>query len=243
MNFSKEDWERVMAEPAELVQEEEAPITEPELPEEPEEAFFTAERAPAFVDRDDPDDSVEAEEAEKEVAAKGPMSAFEWMEAAIFALIAIALIFAFVMRTVGVDGDSMNYTLLHGDKLLLSSYPTYIPERGDIVVIYRDNDEPLIKRVIAVEGDTLDIDPHTGEVILNGEVLEEPYLEFEFTPRVQFSGEVVVPDGCIFVVGDNRPSSHDSRYDDIGFVEVSEVMGKALLRVAPLERFGSIYND
>lgn len=180
-----------------------------------------------------------APDTKAESGTSSVMSAFEWVEAAVFALIAIALVFAFLLRTVGVDGDSMNNTLIDQDKLILSSYP-YIPQRGDIVVINRTDEEPLIKRVIAVAGDTLDIDDESGEVILNGEVLDEPYLDCK-TNRAAFSGEVVIPEGCVFVMGDNRPASHDSRYTDIGFVSISDIMGKALLRIAPLSKFGSIY--
>lgn len=233
MNFSKDDWERALSAEGEVTDIEETPTIPGEAP-----IFRENEEGETLSETESKD------EAEETVGPKlkSPLSVFEWVEAAIFALIAISLIFAFVLRTVGVDGDSMNYTLLNGDKLLLSSYP-YTPERGDIVVINRYNDEPLIKRVIAVGGDTLDIDPDTGKVILNGAVLEEDYLDFTFTPRIHFSGEVIVPDGSIFVMGDNRSASHDSRYSDIGFVPLSDVMGKALLRIAPFESFGSIYED
>lgn len=223
MNFSKEDWEQGLAAPP-----KEEPIAE-EIP-----VFSKDENQPA-------EETVQVKTAPEKVN-KPPKALFEWIEAAVAALIAISLIFAFVMRTVGVDGDSMNNTLLNGDRLLLSSYP-YTPERGDIVVINRENDEPLIKRVIAVGGDTLDIDAESGKVILNGKELEEPYLDVTYTPRAHFSGEVVVPDDCIFVMGDNRTGSHDSRYNDIGFVKVSNVMGKALWRVAPIHSFGSIYSE
>lgn len=176
-----------------------------------------------------------------EAAAKHSFTAFEWAEAAIFALIAIAVVFAFGVRTVGVDGSSMSDTLKDGDKLILSSY-IYTPVRGDIVVINRENDEPLIKRVIAVAGDKLDIND-IGEVVLNGKVLNEPYLDCDSTPRCYFDEAVTIPDGHVFVMGDNRWDSHDSRYSDIGFVDVQEIMGKALWRIAPFDKFGTIYEQ
>ena len=135
----------------------------------------------------------------------------------------------------------MQYTLMNHDRLILTNL-FYKPERGDIVVINRYTQEPLVKRIIAVGGDTLDIDAETGEVILNGEVLEEPYLDC-FTPRNPLTGEVTIPEGHLFVMGDNRGNSHDSRSGDIGFVSEKDIMGKAVFRIWPLNQFGGLYEE
>ena len=97
--------------------------------------------------------------------------------------------------------------------------------------------EPLIKRVIAVGGDTLSIED--GQVYLNGELLSEPYLN-QTTPAFELSGTVTVPEGHVFVMGDNRWDSHDSRWNDIGFVEVGDIVGKVFWRIWPLSSFGAV---
>ena len=101
---------------------------------------------------------------------------YDFVEVAAFALVMVAVLFAFFIRIVGVDGTSMQDTLQDGDRLLLTK-TFYNPERGDIIVVNRNNDTPVIKRVIAVAGDTVEIDPVYARVILNGEVLnEESYV-------------------------------------------------------------------
>lgn len=250
MDFSKEDWVKALMTDGvkEVVEtdptDEESEGLEEDLPivpddfqkptEAPSEAVAETEEPVAAMDR-------EVEAAFDKKTGSKTMSLFEWMEAAIFALIAIVVVFAFGVRTVGVDGASMNYTLLDGDKLLLSSW-WYEPTHGDIVVVRRTNEKPLIKRVIACEGDRLDIDELTGKVILNGKVLSEPYL-YCSTPREGFTGEVIVPEGYVFVMGDNRINSMDSRHPSIGFIAVEDIMGKALWRIAPLGSFGPIYDS
>ncbi len=108
-------------------------------------------------------------------------SVYEWVETALWALVAVTLVFSFLFRLVGVDGSSMANTLHHGDRLVLTT-AFYTPDYGDIVVIRRDNGQPIIKRVIAMEGDTVSIDPETETVYLNGELLNEPYLDVS-TPK------------------------------------------------------------
>lgn len=164
---------------------------------------------------------------------------YEWVEAAIFALVCVVLVFTFLFRIVGVDGESMQNTLMDHDRLILTRLP-YTPERGDIVVINRYTDEPLVKRVIAVEGDTIDIDPETLLVSINGTVLDEPYLDC-LTPPGEFEGPLTVGEGQVFVMGDNRVNSHDSRSSDIGLVRVKDIMGKAVFRIWPLDSIGGLY--
>lgn len=152
------------------------------------------------------------------------------------ALSVFALLLAYIFRIVGVDGNSMLPTLKDGDRLLLSTSGTSY-EYGDIVVVDRYTDEPLIKRVIAVGGDVINI---TDEVVtVNGAVLEESYIQGA-TLRNDFSGEMEIPKGYLFVMGDNRALSKDSRKAEIGLVSVKDVVGKAVYCVWPLQSFGKI---
>ena len=160
---------------------------------------------------------------------------FEWVSSMILALLTVAVIFTFLFRVVTVSGDSMKNTLQNKDTLLLSSL-FYTPERGDIVVIHHQGEEPLIKRVIAVGGDRLRIEEESGAVYLNGELLEEPFVLGGITPTFGMEEEVLVPDGCLFAMGDNRSESKDSRM--LGVFSLKEVMGEVIFRLSP--RFGKI---
>ena len=174
---------------------------------------------------------VEDTENERTVAV------YEWVEAAIFALVCVVLVFTFLFRIVGVDGESMQTTLMDHDRLILTRL-NYTPERGDIVVINRYTQEPLVKRVIAKGNDTLDIDAQTGEVLLNGKVLDEPYLDdFQRTDPMEFQGPITIPEGYVFVMGDNRNDSKDSRYWTNTFVTKDEILGKAIFRYWPISEF------
>lgn len=170
--------------------------------------------------------------------AKWINSLYEWVEAVVVSLVVIVLVFTFICRIVRVDGTSMENTLVHNDRLLLFNLQ-YVPERGDVVVVVRSEGEPLIKRVIALEGDTVEIVEETAEVIVNGEVLDEPYVK-GITVNRDFYGEQTVPQGCMFVMGDHRTVSHDSRSQEIGFVSVEDVMGEATFRIWPLSGFGLV---
>ena len=164
---------------------------------------------------------------------------YEWAEAAAFSLIGIVILFTFFIRIVGVDGDSMNNTLLDGDRLFIS-HILYEPAHEDIVVINRYTQEPLIKRIIAVGGDRLEIDPEMKRVILNGKVLEEDFINGSTLP-IDFIGEQIVPEGFVFVMGDNRSISHDSRTADIGFIDERDIIGKAVFRIWPLSKIGLLH--
>ncbi len=165
----------------------------------------------------------------------------DFIEVAVFALVMVAVLFAFFIRIVGVDGDSMNDTLMDGDHLVLTK-AFYTPDYGDIVVISRENSIPLIKRVIAKEGDTISIDPKTHDVILNGNILVEPYVHYD-TLLYDLTEPVTVPEGHVFVMGDHRDNSHDSRKESLGCVSVDHIVGKAVWRFLPYESFGSIYDN
>ena len=147
------------------------------------------------------------------------------------------LIYIFCFRTVVVVGGSMYDTLVNGDRLLLVSNLLYRnPERGDIIVASKDSfrsGECIIKRVIATEGQLVDIDFETGTVFVDGVAIDEPYLH---TPTVNPEGvifPVTVPEGCLFVMGDNRKDSQDSRSPSIGFIDEREILGKAIFLMLP----------
>jgi signal peptidase I len=164
---------------------------------------------------------------------------YEWVEAAIFSLICVVLVFTFLFRVVGVDGPSMTPTLLNTERLIMTNL-NYTPERGDIVVINRYTQEPLVKRIIALAGDYLEIDGETGEVRVNGETLNETYIQGTTYPK-EFQSPQTVPENCVFVMGDNRENSTDSRSLMVGFVPVKNIMGKAVWRIWPFSKFGSVY--
>ena len=152
-------------------------------------------------------------------------------------LVVILLVFLLLFRVVVVSGPSMNDTLIHGDYLLLLNNVFYSePQQGDIVVAAKasfKNGEPIIKRVIATEGQWVDIDFEKSIVYVNGTALDEPYAK---TPTNMFEGigfPLLVDDGHIFVMGDNRNESKDSRSLDIGLVDKREVVGKAIFLILP----------
>ena len=150
---------------------------------------------------------------------------------------AVLALFISFYRPCVVHGTSMAPTLQGGDQVLLSCKSN--PERGDIVAVRRDDEVPLIKRVIAVEGDTVYIHPQDGTVLVNGAVLEEPYIQGS-TPQKELLGEITIPKGKLFVLGDNRATSHDSRYKDIGLIAVEDIVGVAVFRFAPLSKLGGL---
>lgn len=161
---------------------------------------------------------------------------YEWVEAAVFSLTFVVLVFSFLFRIVGVDGQSMENTLKNQDRLIITNL-NYTPERGDIVIINRYTQEPLVKRVIAVGGDYLEINGDTHQVIVNGEVQNEPYIKGVTYP-LGFEAQQV-PKGEVFVMGDNRENSMDSRY--FGFFKQSDIMGKAIYRFLPVNTAKKLY--
>ncbi len=166
---------------------------------------------------------------------KGPWEiVYEWLDSFVFSIILIVIVFVFGFRVVGVDGESMMPTLNDGDWLAVQAITPTI-ERGDIVIITQPNitNEPLIKRVIAVGGDTLKIDFTTGKVEVNGEVIDEPYIMAPTQIAGDFKKPVRIPEGYVFVMGDNRNQSLDSRFNTIGVIDERYILGVANVRLFP----------
>lgn len=165
----------------------------------------------------------------------------EWLESFVFAIFIVILLFTFIFRIVQVDGPSMEDTLHDGDRLILTHF-NYTPKRGDIVVLNSEGlNETIIKRVIAVGGDTVSIDFLKGEVTVNGEVLKENYIkELTYLEEGRAIKDVTVGDGQVFVMGDNRNHSTDSRNAKVGLVNNDDILGKAIFRIYPVSKAGSV---
>lgn len=160
---------------------------------------------------------------------------YEWLDSLVFAFLTILIVFTFLFRIVGVSGISMVPTLQNGNWLAIRAVNTEI-KRGDIVVVTQPNDlhEPIIKRVIGVGGDEINIDFETGDVTVNGTVLNEPYIAEPTHHRFDVAFPITVPEGCVFVMGDNRNDSLDSRSSAIGFIDCGYILGVAEFRIFPL---------
>ncbi len=174
-------------------------------------------------------------------------SALVYLHDLVILLAVVIVVFLLCFRVVVVSGTSMNRTLLDGDYLLLLGNVFYQqPRAGDVIVASKDsfeNGAPIVKRVIATEGQTVDIDFEAGVVYVDGTALEEPYT---LTPTnlpegVQFP-QVVQP-GCIFVLGDNRNGSKDSRNPEIGQIDNREVLGKVIFLFLPGTNDGTVQRD
>lgn len=165
-------------------------------------------------------------------SSRGKLSVFEVFESIIAALVVITVIFTFFFRVFDVDGPSMKPTLQNNDKVIVSTVG-YKPEKGDIVVISEtaDMDEPIVKRVIAVGGDTVDINFTTGVVTVNG--TEEDYTDDLTYQQFDIAFPITVPEGTVFVLGDNRANSLDSRSTRVGCVDERFIVGKVLFRFFP----------
>ena len=155
----------------------------------------------------------------------------------LYMLAIFMLVYVLCFRTVVVVGSSMYDTLMHGDRLLLINNFLYSePKQGDVIVASKDSfrdGECIIKRVIATAGQEVDIDFEQGIVYVDGEAIPEPYLYTQTHEQEGMQFPLVVPEGCLFVMGDNRKVSMDSRSPNIGFIDKREVLGKAIFIMIP----------
>lgn len=175
------------------------------------------------------------QEQEKQTA-KG-RDLYEWVQSLVGSVLVVVAIFTFVIRMMGVDGHSMLNTLQHGDRLLVVNSMLYHDYKyGDIVILRKNgvfDDDPIVKRVIAVEGQTVDIDFAEGIVYVDGEALEEDYIREPTYTAEGTEFPLTVPEGSIFVMGDNRNGSSDSRDYRLGTVDTRYVIGKAAFLIFP----------
>lgn len=163
---------------------------------------------------------------------------YDWIHCLSIALIICVVIFAFFIRLIDVRGTSMNPTLNNGDKMLVSGL-FYSPKAGDVVVFKKDEYDPeraLVKRVIATEGQVINIDFDKGIVYVDGVPIEEDYILELTTNKLDFIGPQTVPEGCVFVMGDNRNASTDSRKKEIGMVDSRLILGRAYFVIFPLNQ-------
>ena len=175
-------------------------------------------------------------------AGKGTKFLYEITEIFAIALVIIIIVTAFLVRVINVSGTSMEKTLQDGNRLIISSF-NYSPQRGDIIVSSQPNSRErlLIKRVIAIEGDEININWTTGDVSINGEIIVEDYINGD--SYVNINGNyrdefpLTVPEGYVFVMGDNRGVSWDSRYKEVGMIRTDYLLGKAVLRLNDFKSF------
>jgi len=177
---------------------------------------------------------------------------YEWGQALLQAIIAIVLVFAFVASIYSVKGESMDNTLADGEILLVSNL-FYTPKQGDIVMFTEygvrtdettGKSSPFVKRVVGVEGQRVEIirqPDGSGAVRIDGQLYPESYLPGDMDVYREYTDYGVVPEGKMFVMGDNRNNSLDSRSPSVGFVDRRFLLGKVLWRLAPLPSFGSVY--
>ena len=182
----------------------------------------------AGADSEDEDLSSESEEK----ASKTKMELYDWLQCIVGAIIVGIFIFVFIGRTIGVDGNSMYETLHNNDRVIMSNL-FYTPRNGDIIVFKARShgDTPLVKRVIATEGQTININFADGHVFVDGILLCEPYINEPTRSEGNFRGQLTVGEGKVFVMGDNRNHSNDSR--SFGEVDTRYILGKVLFMVIP----------
>ncbi|MDO4582268.1 MAG: signal peptidase I [Bacillota bacterium] len=175
-----------------------------------------------------------------EPQAKSGSGIWDYIKILLLAMVIALFLRAFVFEITRVEGASMYPSLVEGDNLFTSkiAYLFAEPERGDIVVLNAPGlpSEHYIKRIIGLPNEKVEI--IQGQVFIDGVLLEEAYLADQYTV---VDTEIIVPEGCYFVMGDNRDVSHDSRYNDIGTIPLDEIKGKAKLRLFPFSEFGSLY--
>lgn len=255
-----ENWdEGITLEPESYVDPgEEDKIMVEELPEEPEPDFnlgeIIEEKEDDFqisinFDGDAPaEPKIEENEKENKYDPEKPRVVdwiFDLVEMFVFVLIAVMVLTSFIFKHSVVEGDSMLNTLEDGDHLIISDL-FYAPERGDIVV-FEDYSTSLkkavVKRVIGLPGETVTVKRNVSgeyEVYINGEYLEEEYAYTEIDFTAPAEGEWIVGEGEIFVMGDNRYNSTDSRDPNVGTIDIDCILGKVVIRFLPFDKFGKV---
>ena len=189
-------------------------------------------------------EALDEEEQDKKKKDNSAEDMLDWLEMLITVFFAVVLVFTFIFRIAIVDGESMVPTLEDKDKLVVS-HLFYEPEDGDVVIVNSKGlGKVIVKRVIATENQTVDVDYSEGKVYVDGQLLDEPYIDEPTITDFGFHDyPVTVPAGHVFVMGDNRNHSTDSRAESVGFVDKSDIMGKAVFRIWPFNKLGALPED
>ncbi len=166
----------------------------------------------------------------------------DWINTLLSCFFVILLLLTFLVKQVSVDGSSMENTLFDGERLIISSL-FFTPQKEDIVIVRCEGlQKDIVKRVIATEGQMIDINFNTGEVFVDNILLDEPYIkEPTYLDEHGHIYPTRVPKDCVFVMGDNRNGSEDSRSSSVGFVHKDTIVGKVYLRIFPFDRIGTFY--
>ncbi|MBQ2830646.1 MAG: signal peptidase I [Oscillospiraceae bacterium] len=165
---------------------------------------------------------------------------YDWVQTVALSIVIVVLAFTFVARQVRVDGHSMLQTLQHNDRLMvINTMLVGEYKRGDIVVLRKESltEDLIVKRIIALGGETIDIDFSTGGVYIDGELLEEDYINNATINAAGTQFPLTVPEGSVFVMGDNRQGSSDSRDSRLGTVDERYLVGRAVLLLIPGEDY------
>lgn len=197
----------------------------------------------------------EIENTETEAQNSFKKEFFDWVEVLVHAILAVVLCFSFIFRVATIEGDSMKDTLHDKERVIITNM-FYTPAAGDIVVISRNKEnsvytmsdakKPIIKRIIATAGQTVDIDFEKGIVYVDGVALDESYTRTPTNLKYDIEFPVTVDDGCVFVLGDNRNDSLDSRSSqigDYGMVDTRYILGHAIFRIFPFNKIGGLDNQ
>lgn len=175
---------------------------------------------------------------------------YYWLQTLVIAVVFIVLLFSFVGRVIRVVGESMLQTLHEGDLVFTQSLG-YIPRSGDVVVLNKMtpeasqllDGETIVKRIVATEGQHVEIDYANSAIYVDGQKLDEPYLWEPMTPRANpymQQTSFVVPENCVFVMGDNRNNSTDSRHEQLGMIDRRYILGRAVIILFPFSNFGTL---
>ena len=187
------------------------------------------------------------EKKKQETSLDWKQSLVLYLHDIVFMMVTIVVVFLLLFRVIVVSGSSMFSTLVDGDYLLLLSNVFYQePQQGDIIVVSKmsfDNGTPIIKRVIATEGQIVDINFDQGIVYVDGVALEEDYINTPTTVSEGMAFPLMVDDNCVFALGDNRNVSRDSRDPKIGLIDQREILGKAIFLMFPGTHYGEVEQD
>lgn len=219
-------------------QEDETDIIIDENPAD-QNAVYIDDTSEDYTDIDNEDENINEEPDKKSLLYE----IFEWVESIAISVVLVVLLFTFVFRVVMVDGNSMLNTLHDQDRVTISNF-LYTPKANDIVVFVPDienyENKPFVKRVIATEGQTVSVDAEKGKVYINGVEIEETFIRETLVKQGDQKYPLTVPEGHIFVMGDNRNDSWDSRFSAVGTVDVRSVLGKVIYRVFPFSKIGTL---